>query len=314
MAGNWADVPYIGPPANYTPGLPDGAPLGVMVHCTANTATPTQEATYAARANPASAHAYAGDANPSLVQSLSLSNSAWHAGGRLGNRRFRALEICGLPSQSRAAWSGDDRDLQAAARFVRLAHEWDAERGWHWPIRWLTRSQFDRLRANPVPANGGLITHSEYNAWAPDSGSDHTDPGPGFPKDLLLRLATAGTAPTEGDGATVTIKEVTDGLQTALPWQSRGVGEAATTASPAWAASVSTRALIEYIFGKVVLGATDVVLDVDEKAIADAVLAGMLANTAPAAIAEAVVGTLAPELARSVVAEIGARLVPSQGA
>jgi hypothetical protein len=192
---DWPDVPYLGPAANYTSGHPDGPVLGVIVHCTANTATPTGEATYAKRANPASSTVYAGDADPPLVQSLAMAHSPWHAGGRFGNRRFLAIEFCGLVSWSRARWLANDaRAIRAGALFIARA----AAR-YGFPVRWLTSSTYGSLYRSPTPARGGLLTHLEYNQWSPDAGSDHNDPGPGFPRDVLLKLA-AGTVPTPPRG------------------------------------------------------------------------------------------------------------------
>jgi len=180
-------IPFIGPAKNYTRGRPYGPPIVGMFHATANTATPIQEAQYAQRENPASSHLYAGDATPSLVQSVPIGSYAWHAGGAFGNRRGVAIELCGQPSWSRSTWTKDMRDVQACALAIRLINQAAGIR-----MRWLTKAQFLTLYNNRTIANSGWVTHAQYNAWSPDSGSDHTDPGPGCPLDLIMQLAIQG--------------------------------------------------------------------------------------------------------------------------
>jgi hypothetical protein len=179
-------IVWLGPAASYTRGRPDGPPMLGVLHCTANTATPTQEAQYAARSNPASAHFYAGDASPAIVQSVRLADYAWHAGGAFGNRRGVGLEVCGLPSWTDTAWTADMRDVNAAAKVIRLVGAKTGIRR-----RWLDRTQLRALIAAPSVARSGWVTHAQYNAWSPDAGSDHTDPGPEFPLELVMSIANS---------------------------------------------------------------------------------------------------------------------------
>ncbi len=180
-------IPFIGPAAHYTRGRPYGAPVVGMFHATANTATPTQEATYAKRENPASSHLYAGDASPALVQSVPLGSYAWHAGGAFGNRRGVAIELCGQQTWSRSTWTKDMRDVQACALAIRLINQSTGIR-----MRWLTKQQFLTLYEHRTIDNSGWVTHAQYNAWSPDAASSHTDPGPGCPLDLIMQLANGG--------------------------------------------------------------------------------------------------------------------------
>lgn len=190
MAGDWADVPYIGPAYGRTSGRPDGPPVLGVLHATANTASPTGEATYARDrrdADPTSAHLYAGDADPPLVQGVPLGDCAWHAGGRFGNRRGVAIEVCGLTGWSRSTWTADMRDVRAAGRGIRIIGERTGIRS-----RWLDQAGFLRLYASRSLADSGWVTHAQYNAWSPDAQSDHTDPGPGLPLDLIMQIAQEG--------------------------------------------------------------------------------------------------------------------------
>jgi len=239
---DWPDVPYIGPATGCTSGRPDGRPVLGLLHCTANDATPTQEATYAhtraASSNPTSAHLYAGDASPSLVQGVAVGDCAWHAGGHFGNRRGVGLEITGQVSWSRSRWLRG-QTIPAAARAVRLLSDKTGIR-----MRWLDRAGLIELYEHPTLAHSGWVTHYQYNQWCPDAKSDHNDPGPGFPLDLVMQLAI------EGDD--MSAADVVAGLDEAVSWRSTGIRNGAVAAG--WSSEVSSRALLEYVFGRTVLG------------------------------------------------------------
>lgn len=175
----YSDLPYIGPPRWYG-NWRTGKDL-IVVHCTANTASAGGEAGYARRReDKVSSHYYVDD--ESLVQSLNTDLVAWHAGNDEGNTRGISYEFTGLATWSRSTWLADSDDIHLAARqMARDAAHWDI------PVRWLT---VDQLRAGWA----GLTTHDDVRrAW----GGTHTDPGPGFPKDVLL--AEVKRAMTGGD-------------------------------------------------------------------------------------------------------------------
>jgi hypothetical protein len=55
------------------------------------------------------------------------------------------------------------------------------------PMRWLTAADLVRLGANPKHGKGGWTTHRRVSAaWHK---SDHTDPGAGYPLDILMSKA-----------------------------------------------------------------------------------------------------------------------------
>ena len=131
------------------------------------------------------------------------------------------------------------------------------------------------------------LTHTHISFWRDTAGRR----GPVL--DLAREIIEGG------DG--VSKAEVLDALDDAVPWQSTAVRKVALKAK--WAPKVSSRALLEYLFARVVLGHEPQV-DVDEQAIAAAVLAGL----SPAQIATAVLAGLPADLARQVVDELAGRL------
>ncbi len=164
----YRDLPYLGPPRHYG-GYRTQKKL-LVVHCTANTASARDEAGYAQRRpDSVSSHYYVDDRE--LVQSLNTDLVAWHAGNTEGNNGGIGYEFTGHVTWSRSRWLADPDDIHAAARqMARECRHWDI------PARWLTVAQ---LRAGAK----GLTTHDDVRrAW----GGSHTDPGPGFPRDVLL--------------------------------------------------------------------------------------------------------------------------------
>ncbi len=164
----YRDLTIIGPPRWY--GNWATKKKLIVVHCTANTATAAAEARYATtRSDRVSSHYYVDDST--LIQSLNTDLVAWHAGNAQGNTTGIAYEFTGLASWSRERWLVDPDDIhQAARQMARDCQHWGI------PARWLT---VDQLRAGWA----GLTTHDDVRrAW----GGTHTDPGPGFPRDVLL--------------------------------------------------------------------------------------------------------------------------------
>lgn len=107
--------------------------------------------------------------------------------------------------------------------------------------------------------------------WRPDQLRGHKEHCPGHKSDPTFgmdRFRTDVAAAMRGDD--VSAEDVREALDTARPWMSKGVGRMAT--ANGWAAKVSDRALLEYLFGEVVLTGPNrhtallaAVLDVDEQ-------------------------------------------------
>lgn len=107
----------------------------------------------------------------------------WAAGSPANER---GLHLCfkGRASQSRAEWLAQGRQLDAGARVLR---DWRDRYGI--PLVKLTGAQ---MRAGQKGVGGHADT---VDAW---HSTDHTDPGPGFPWDVLLAKAAGNTTPEEG--------------------------------------------------------------------------------------------------------------------
>lgn len=107
----------------------------------------------------------------------------WAAGSPANER---GLHLCfkGRASQTRAEWLAQGRQLDAGARVLR---DWRDRYGI--PLVKLTGAQ---MRAGQKGVGGHVDT---VDAW---HSTDHTDPGPGFPWDVLLAKAAGNTTPEEG--------------------------------------------------------------------------------------------------------------------
>lgn len=192
----------------------DGRHYGIAIHCTDNTAADINEAHYAqTRADGTSAHLYV-DAD-SVTQSLPLTARAGHAGSAEGNDNAIAVEITGRTSWSRAKWlaSVDWSDLARALAWI-IRNDPDF-RGFQ-----VRRATVAEMRRNPrVQA---FYDHNQMRlAWG---GTTHTDPGPNFPFDHLIKVVNAAlgkpattppkpttptTTPTSG-GKDMTVKSWDD--------------------------------------------------------------------------------------------------------
>lgn len=163
---------YDGPPRSYqrtrTP------KKWVVIHCTQNTASAANEASYAKRrTDSVSSHYYVDDRE--IVQSLDTDYVAHHVGSYTGNMHGISYEITGLIQWSRSRWLSSVAWDLLATQIRRDC----AEHGI--TPRLLTVAE---IRAGKT----GIITHNQARlAWG---GTDHTDPGPNFPMDHLLALLT----------------------------------------------------------------------------------------------------------------------------
>jgi N-acetyl-anhydromuramyl-L-alanine amidase AmpD len=133
-------------------------------------------------APPASAH-FCVDAD-SVVQCVELDRVAWHAPPNVGSI---GIEHAGFANQHFSQWL-DPYGKEMLARSAALCGWLCAAFGV--PARWLTVKQ---LRAGAA----GLCTHADVSAaWHQ---TDHTDPGPDFPKPYYLDLIQKHLNPTEDD-------------------------------------------------------------------------------------------------------------------
>lgn len=166
----------------------DGRKFGIAVHCTDNTAPARNEAQYATRrTDGVSGHFYVDDRE--VIQSLSLTARAGHAGSSTGNENAVAVEITGRVSASRQWWLDNvawERLAQVLAVVCR-----------HYDIA-PRRASVAEMKSNPkVKAFYG---HDDMRrAWG---GTTHTDPGPNFPWDHLfgkVNQAMAGKTTEDDD-------------------------------------------------------------------------------------------------------------------
>lgn len=174
---------------------------GIIIHCTDNLASARDEAIYATRRTDGiGAHFYADKTE--VIQSLDTVVKTWQT-GNVGNTVGIGVEIVGLAEWARDRWlaSVDFVKLGKVLAVVARAHGI--------PPQWLTVAQ---LKASSQTK--GFYTHNDTRlAWG---GTTHTDPGPGFPKDVLLGEVKKALTPTP------TPTDWTVALIMALPTIKRG--------------------------------------------------------------------------------------------
>jgi len=125
-----------------------------------------------------SAH-YCAD-NDSVVQCVRLEDTAHTAGGNPGNPLGINIELSGFARQTRAEWL-DEFGLAMFQRMAPIIRS-DAKR-FGIPLRWLSD---DQLRARQP----GMTTHGQVGRVF--GGTTHTDPGPAFPYDVVLKIMAGG--------------------------------------------------------------------------------------------------------------------------
>jgi N-acetyl-anhydromuramyl-L-alanine amidase AmpD len=134
----------------------------------------------------------------SVVQGVELDRIAWHAPPNTGSV---GIEHAGFAGQRRAQWL-DVYGVAMLERSTALCAWLCAVLGV--PDNWLTPAA---LRAG----GRGLCTHADVSAaWHE---TDHTDPGPGFPKDYYLKRVRAhlsGSARTPGGTMSETQPSLTE--------------------------------------------------------------------------------------------------------
>lgn len=168
---------YDGPPRWYTDRRT--RKKYIMIHATANTASAEAEADYAKRRpDRTSSHYYVDD--DSIVQSLNTDLRAWHAGNVEGNDHAISYELTARNMNVGRAWWLDLDNIEWPLMTAAIAR--DCREHGITP-RELSDSQ---LRGGAVT---GFTTHVQGNrVWG---GSSHTDPGPNFPMDHLVRQVRA---------------------------------------------------------------------------------------------------------------------------
>jgi hypothetical protein len=146
-------------------------------HCTGNaTSDAWDEAAFARRRTDGIGTHVAADANVCL-QTQVTTLSVGHVGSGIGNRYGIAIECCGVNANGAAHWRPI---IDECVPFVRAAM---AKHGI--ANRWLTIEQMRDGKST------GHITHDMARiAWG---GTDHTDPGPNFPREYVT-AAVAGVA------------------------------------------------------------------------------------------------------------------------
>lgn len=190
----------------FNAGRPDGPPLWIVWHDMEVDELPDRaENTAGYFANPADGRdvsAHWNVDNNSAVQSVREQDVAWAVGNRPGNNRGISIELAGRARQTRDQWL----DPYGLAMFVvaaRVAAK--AMQRWQIPNRWCSLTD---LRER-IP---GHTTHRDLAVVY--GGSDHTDPGVGFPRDHVLTVV--GQA-LRGDPVTQTPSPA-DPSKTVLDW------------------------------------------------------------------------------------------------
>lgn len=109
------------------------------------------------------------------VETCPESIIGWHCGN--GNQRSRGLEVTGYASWTLAQWTTGDAWEALRLDAKRLAEGCSRA---NIPLRWLSLGQ---IRAG----ERGVCTHFDISQTF--GGTNHTDPGPGFPYEAFMRTA-----------------------------------------------------------------------------------------------------------------------------
>lgn len=134
---------------------------------------------FAKKTSKVSAHIVAD--NREIIECVKPGDTAWHCGN--ANADGYGVEIVGKAAQSGADWSDDysTAAIRNACRWIRDLPALDDI-----PARWLTDDQVRRRER-------GHVTHAQVARVL--GGSTHTDPGVGFPRDLVMRELSGSALP-----------------------------------------------------------------------------------------------------------------------
>lgn len=160
---------------------PTSGIVGICFHTTESgksaTATPQTAddvTSYQVRTQTGSYHVMVGVDGKRILQNTD-DWITWSTGNK-GNNILLHVCVVGNASQTRAEWLAEDKMLRGAATVVR-----------HWAD--LYRIPLSKVTAAQLP---GILGHVDTRVWG---GTDHTDPGPNFPYDRIIQLATDGGTP-----------------------------------------------------------------------------------------------------------------------
>ena len=188
MSGDHPDIPFV-QASGYTSGRPDGPPIWIVIHdmeyperLDAAEWTANYFAT-GAGGRSVSSH-YTADST-SIVQCVRLRDTAWTVGNRPGNYRGINWELAGYASQTREQWLDAYGQAMLARTAVIMRRDMAT---FDIPARLLTDSQV--LALTP-----GVTSHAQLGRVF--GGTDHTDPGKGFPWDHLVKLLGGDMTATE---------------------------------------------------------------------------------------------------------------------
>lgn len=177
----YPDLPWM-PPKSYTKGRRRGCPKAIVVHYTAGREGPTAAEDGARydqrRTDGTSAHYYV-DSN-SVVQCVRTTDEA-HTARSHGNDLGIHYELCGT-AQTRAQWL--DATSRATIRHAAQQMARDITRHGI-PVRRLTVAQVRACHPDHGNGAGGICGHAEITRAFPEDKGTHTDPGSGFPWDVL---------------------------------------------------------------------------------------------------------------------------------
>lgn len=166
MAGNYFDVDWA-PKFDFGGPRPLSGIRGVCVHTTENVAgTPCENvARYQLNSQTGSYHVLVDTAGRRLRENTD-DWITWSTGNK-GNNVLLHVSFVAQARWSRAEWLAQDRMLDAGASVVA-----------HWCSRY-------NIPVRKVSAAGlpGLVGHADTRVWG---GTDHTDPGDGFPWDVFI--------------------------------------------------------------------------------------------------------------------------------
>lgn len=285
QSSEYPDLKWV-PPRAFGKGRDGKAVRLVVIHYTAGSERATSAEDGAAydqrRTDGTSSHYYV-DSNSIVqcVRTTDRANTARHRGNRLGIQ----YELCGT-AQSRAQWldAASSATLRLAARQVAR----DC-RKYGIPVRRL--SVADTRRAWTEFPNGprGIVGHVDCTEAYPEDGGDHTDPGAGFPWDVFLDLVRAEMEDDMTKDEMLTLLASDEGQRVLA--RAAGVG---VHGQRLGRSQVTIGQVLQQLPGSVAA------VDVDEQAVAAAVLAGL-----PVA---AIAAAIPAELAGQVVAEVLAKL------
>lgn len=163
----------------------DGHKYGIGVHNTSNDGSALDEAHWAQhRPDGTSSHLYADGLE--VIQSLDTVDRAGHSGTQIGNDNAVAIEIVGVNEWSREHWIAN-----VNWRAVGLALAYVVQ---FYGIA-VRRASVAEMKANPKVK--AFYSHNDMRLAWPGK-TDHNDPGPNFPWDVLFNNVNMGLMQLSG--------------------------------------------------------------------------------------------------------------------